>query len=296
MTIIYWGPVDSGKHHLREYAKANLKTWTKWEQFSATKYSYTDIMTREIFTNEDDTYVSTHEIIPWEGTRHTDCYINYKDFTTCDNSQMLEMRKNKSLFTDIKRCLPTDLLLPLYANNGNVYKMQNYGKDQLSNSIEYIKTCRNIMPYKENILTKATMLLNKFMQFNKNNPYGNDVVSAYKNDKALVWQFLDDYCFNVWYFMEQWLRDNNIEYEYFNLDKDSYKQTFGWDNTMINFERKWYRRNSWDMDEVRSNTMARELTVPMPHFETEEHWQQYHELERISKEYIKYTNKSDTRL
>ena len=62
MTIIYWGPVDSGKHHLREYAKANLKTWTKWEQFSATKYSYTDIMTREIFTNEDDTYVSTHEM------------------------------------------------------------------------------------------------------------------------------------------------------------------------------------------------------------------------------------------
>tara|TARA_B100000902_G_scaffold274696_1_gene260540 strand:+ start:408 stop:1289 length:882 start_codon:yes stop_codon:yes gene_type:complete len=292
--------VDYGKHHLREYARANKKTFTKWEQFSATRFSFTDVTTREVFTNENVNVYSYKTTGYKDVHSYTDCYINHKEYVHDSNRA-----DNKTIFVDIQKCLPTDILFPLYANNGVVNKISTYGGEQLDNNIEYIKSCRNIVPFKTNLVSKAALLLNKFCQFNKRNPYGHDVIKAYKNDKQMVYQYLDDYIFNCSYYVEHWLRNNNIEYEYFNLDEDSYKECFGWDNTKLEWDPKWKNvepvppdswfknRDVWDIDEVGD---MRQVTGPIPFFKTDKDWEQYHELEQISKKYISYTNKTHTKL
>ena len=47
-------------------------------------------------------------------------------------------------------------------------------------------------------------------------------------NKNTVYQYLDDYIFNIPRTIEKWLRDNNIEYNHFDIDRGKYIKLFGW--------------------------------------------------------------------
>jgi len=59
-----------------------------------------------------------------------------------------------------------------------------------------------------------------------------DVIAKYKRDKRLIWKYLDSVVKNLrrieWYFQQK-----GIEPVYFNLDRDDYKETFGFEKNEL---------------------------------------------------------------
>ena len=157
MTFVYWGAVDYGKHYLQEYAKANRKSFTNWMKTSAKKYSYTDKMIREHYYS-DEVIRTENDIVDEKFELRS--YTNYIKYIPRPK-EYLERQKNKrkrNIFTDIKKCLPTDVIFPLYSNiimQCNSYHehkelIKNWGHFTEEN-IHFLRNCNNIMPYKEDI-------------------------------------------------------------------------------------------------------------------------------------------------
>tara|TARA_B100001175_G_C19505796_1_gene640786 strand:- start:2474 stop:3271 length:798 start_codon:yes stop_codon:yes gene_type:complete len=265
MTFIYWGAVDTGKHHLQEYAKANKKSFVTWRKTSAKKYSFTsDKQIREYYYT-DETNRTEEDLSEYEEKftlRKQPNYINY----TPKNKNIKKSIK-RDIFTDIKKCLPIDLLFPLYGNNKEIIKNWGHFTDE---NIQWFRTCNNIVPYKKDILDSAICKLDKFNEF-VSTPYKHDVVKAYKENKNFIWIFLDNMIYNSTNYIEGLLKQYNIPYTYFSLDDDDYNSKFGWDVEIKN----------------------KELTHPKIDWHDEE---KYTLIKDIAEEYIKYNTKGDTRL
>ena len=265
MTFIYWGAVDSGKHHVKHFAKINGKSWCKWERDFACKYSHTDIIHKDVYKELPLDY-SAGLLAKENG------YVHYKD------AQLRPQKTN--LFVNIEWCLPCDIIFPMYSNNNCRDKLREYALEQITPNIDFFKSCTNILPYKTDLRTKIQLLLDKFGQFNKT-PWGYDVVEALKHNKKVVYQYLDDYTFNIQGDTEKWLLDNNIPLTYFNMDEDKYADLFGWDiieHDGINYEND------------------RQITSRIPRFDTDEKQQAWKSLEVHVDEYLSQITRKDTRL
>lgn len=80
----------------------------------------------------------------------------------------------------------------------------------------------NVVPYKTNLIDWTTTKLNQ-TDFNR---WGcKDLFDAYKKNKLIVWRCLDEFLLESRN-LERILRNNNINYKYFNLDNDSYLDYF----------------------------------------------------------------------
>lgn len=279
MTFIYWAGVDYGKHHLQEYAKANRKSFTKWHKTSAKKFSYTNDKQIKEYYYKDETNRTEEDIIDKRFELRS--YTNYIKYIPRPK-EYLERQKNKrkrDIFTDIKKCLPTDIIFPLYGiwpgsimqcNSYNGYKgiINDWGH-MTEENIHFLRNCNNIVPYKEDILDSAMCKLDKFYEYT-HTPYKHDVVKAHKENKNYVWIFLDNLIFTSQQYIEQLLQQYNIPYTYFNLDKDNYNEVFGWEIVVDRDVTHPHRR--WDDNE------------------------KYNLIKNIAEEYIIYNKKGDTRL
>ena len=97
------------------------------------------------------------------------------------------------------------------------------------------------------------------------------IIDAYKRDKEIVWNHLDEFT-REQRDIEQALVDNNIPYDYFNLDKDNYKRF----NCDIILPRK-YSHPNFNLEE---NEVNKNFTI----------------LENMAKEYIMVRSLQDVRL
>tara|TARA_B100001093_G_scaffold330079_1_gene315132 strand:+ start:1111 stop:2217 length:1107 start_codon:yes stop_codon:yes gene_type:complete len=88
--------------------------------------------------------------------------------------------------------------------------------------IKTYKSRKNVIPYKENLVDCFASKLKR---------YKRDVIETYKNDKRLIWNHLDGIVRNVRR-NEKYLQDNNIDPVYFNLDRDNYNETFGFEKEL----------------------------------------------------------------
>ena len=265
MTFIYWGAVDTGKHHLQEYAEVNRKSFVTWRKTSAKKYNYTkEKQIREYYYTDEITRTE-EDLTEFKENFTLRKQPNYINYTPKNKNKKKSIKRD--IFTDIKKCLPIDLLFPLYGNNKQVIK--NWGHFTEEN-IQWFRTCNNIVPYKEDILDSAICKLDKFDEF-ASTPYKHDVVQAYKENKNFVWIFLDNMIYNSAHYIEGLLKQYNIPYTYFSLDEGDYNNTFGWDIEIKN----------------------KELTHPKRDWYDDE---KYNLIKDIAEEYIIYNNKGDTRL
>tara|TARA_B100000424_G_C22921296_1_gene490181 strand:+ start:168 stop:1019 length:852 start_codon:yes stop_codon:yes gene_type:complete len=283
MTFIYWGAFDFGKHHLQEYARANRKSYTKWMKTSAKKYSFTnDKQVKEYYYGNET--VRTEEDID-DSRFELRCYDNYIKYIPKPKSdwerQYNKMRKDKfrGKFTDITKCLPSDLIFALYGvNYQNLQHCNSYNDYQkyindlglmTDENINFIRNCNNIVPYKENILDSAISKLDKFSD--AKTPFKHDIVKAYEVNKKFVWIYLDNMLYNHPQWIERLLQQYDIPYTYFNLDKDNYNEVFGWEIVI-----------------------DRDITHPNQRWGGLE--ERYNLVKEIAEDYIKYNMKGDTRL
>ena len=96
----------------------------------------------------------------------------------------------------------------------------------------FLREGMSIVPYKSNRLDSYISKLDGFQDFR---PYINisrsNLFDTYKNDKQIVWKFLDSWNEEVENIANM-LNDKKIPFIYFDLDKDRYEDVFKWDNNL----------------------------------------------------------------
>ena len=90
--------------------------------------------------------------------------------------------------------------------------------------LELYRSRKNVVPYKENLVDCFASKLKRIKKYN--------VLEEYKKDKRRVWSHLDGIVRNVRR-IEKYLQDNKIDPVYFNLDRDDYKDTFGFEKNKL---------------------------------------------------------------
>ena len=95
--------------------------------------------------------------------------------------------------------------------------------------VEKYKTRKNIIPYKEDLIDCFASKLKRYSHSHVLRRYKTEnALELYKIDKGLLWNYLDTVVKQVRR-IDLYLKKNNIETFYFNMDRDSYKDTFGFE-------------------------------------------------------------------
>ena len=140
---------------------------------------------------------------------------------------------------------------------------------------------RNIVPYKSNLVDSSRNLLDLFDEDKDTSwkeRWDNSVFDVYEKDKKTIWKYLDEYVFTKYEDVPKELKKYGIEFEYFDLDKDSYKKTFEIDKDPL------FRLMTY-------NTMDQ-----LKNFPTKETRDRYHRLTDIAKEYVAQCGREDNRI
>ena len=140
---------------------------------------------------------------------------------------------------------------------------------------------RNIVPYKSDLVDSARNLLDLFDEFKETSwkeRWDHSVFDVYETDKETIWKYLDEYVFTKYEEVPRELKKYDIEFEYFDLDKDSYKKTFKIDKDPL-FRLMTYNT----MDQLKN----------FPNKETRD---RYHRLTDIAKEYVAQCGREDNRI
>ena len=123
--------------------------------------------------------------------------------------------------------------------------------------LELYKSRKNIVPYKEDLID---CFASKLKRYKKRN-----IIETYKKDKRVIFKHLDGVVKNLRR-IEKYMTHRGIEPVYFNLDRDDYKEVFG-------FEK---------------NNLPRDTTHPGDYPEREQ-------FEQIAKEYVTMRDMRDMR-
>ena len=281
--FIYWGSYDSGKAHLKHYAKLNNKTNLLW-------------MPNEIRKIKTITHIS--EISWTDETIHRIIYHDLDGFRKCEkienriwknhgfalpdssiNPSIVEERKDRYWLKSSKNKTYSEEHIQKYTQkeyiNTSVYfdLITKYNKfwgddgickplthDTLKNHYDEIledvdlitfilpdwaidaledvlRNSVNIIPYKSNHLDSVISKLDHFKS-----QTGDDLFEVYEQNKNLVWRWLDSFQKEM-DGIEDKLKQRNIPYRMFDLDTDSYPDTFGW---QVDVDRKFsHRGEAW---------------------------------------------------
>ena len=123
--------------------------------------------------------------------------------------------------------------------------------------LNFYKSRKNIIPYKENLVDCFASKLKRIKKYN--------VIEKYNRNKRMVWASLDGVVKNLRR-IEKYLQDADIDAIYFNMDRDDYGEVFG-------FEK---------------NELPRDHTHPGDYPEREQY-------EQIAKEYVTIRDMRDMR-
>ena len=314
MSIIYWTYYNSGKGHLKTSCRGNNKSVIIYNQQGFVRFTYTDD-DREVITQyytENDKLVKN--IVKTSQGRSKDIrarsytwpgeYYNYVD------PHLKEPRKrhidnpvSTMLFTHDQGYMRNafqhpdweDEYLPIFAETDVLFAPYILlGADRIGNfmdgnirpvsqrCMEFVKSCKSILPYKEDLVDSMISKLacfdklkmaRKSLQRKGKPVIYRDLFDAFKKDKEIVYLHLDD-ILRQSRKTEYTLRQLGIPYEYFNLDKDSYAEVFG----------------------MTYNEVPRDHTHPTWDLNDEETYKNWCKVRDIAVQYIEDTNLKDWRL
>ncbi len=101
--------------------------------------------------------------------------------------------------------------------------------DQEKYVIDIYRSRKNIIPYKEDLIDCFASKLKRYSNKHAYHKYKTEDASVlYKLDRNLLWIYLDTVVQQVRR-IERYFKHNNIEAYYFNMDRDGYKDTFGFE-------------------------------------------------------------------
>jgi len=279
MTYYYWGDQDNGKNHLRCYAMQNDKTYLRVDKakkgyvfiktMSNTHHRGIDwiehTITKIIYHNNNGLKVS-------QNTKRS-IYTKFLGIGHLSQIHPYDLKKDKITMSDedIKKYsnikyIDTEIYWYILNNNfkkalqpltkeiiGNKWEdiLENVDCMQVDNSVtEWKKDCLipyfregiNVVPFKSNHLDNYISKLDGFANFIPEIQCGGNLLETYEKDKEFVWLWLDQWNIKLKNIVEK-LRKNKIPFTYFDLDNDSYKNTFkGWDYEL---SRDFTHRKKW---------------------------------------------------
>ena len=290
--FVYWGYRDSGKAHMKHYAKLNNKTSLLTMPNEIRKIKTTTHINEITWTDETIHRTLYHDL---DGFRHCDKierriwkhHDHAQPFSTLnpkikEKENGIKTKKNKIYSEDqIKKytqkeyintevyfdiiakynkfwgddgiCKPlthdtlknhydeildgVDLLLTFGLGEGGCGPSNpaDWFMDDLD---EVFRNSVNIVPYKSNIFDSVVSKLDHYRILTH-----NDLFEDYKKDPKIVWSYLDFYIEGVERIKDN-LKQRNIPFQMFDLDTDSYPDTFGW---QVDVDRKFtHRQSSWN--------------------------------------------------
>ena len=277
--FVYWGGDDSGKAHMKHYAIHNDKTQLLWSRSNRriTKIYSTVHYQGVYWRNETSKKIIYHNI---DGFRKCEQETNsmYHHIQFKHDKSSLNTKTSRSNFYQTKRkrnysqddikkysqieYINTNLYFDIikFVNKlGEVFTRDILDYDEIfkdvdlvsmippefviKDNIELFQSSINIMPYKSNVLdsiiSKLDLYANGFLDPKDER---DDLLDVYNSDKNIIWNYLDEYDRqqnNVIDFLKKY----DIPYQMFDLDNDSYKDTFGWE---IELPRDYtHRKDSW---------------------------------------------------
>ena len=132
--------------------------------------------------------------------------------------------KKKISIDDIPDC---DLIIP-HRNFASGYKGWERVDEQFFQ--QDWNRYHNIIPYKSDLVDYARNGIDLFcieqLRYDTHNLHKHTILEDYQKHKERLWRYLDFVVFGS-DFLQKTLRKAGIKFEYFNLDKDSYKKTYG---------------------------------------------------------------------
>ena len=162
------------------------------------------------------------------------------------------------------------IIEPFHVMGRKMIGSMNKDMSDISDLEKYIlnvyKSRKNIIPYKEDIIDCLASKLKRFSNKHVLQRLSTEDISTIaKIDKGIIWNYFDGIVRNLrrieWYFQQR-----GLEAIYFNLDRDDYKETFGFDN----------------------NSLPRTATHPGEYREREQY-------EQLAKEYVTMRKMKDMR-
>ncbi len=281
IMFVYWGYCDSGKDHIKNYAIHNDKTVLIWhEGRKSIQKIYTTVHHQGVYWRDETVrriiyhYIdgfrkcekkanSIYTKIPY---KHTSSSINPNNSrSNYYHSNYYQLKKNRNYSKDdikkysqieyINTNLYYDIIssyikqicedIPREAHDyGEIFKdvdLVSFVPPEyvIEDNVELLKSSINIVPYKSNILDCIISKLDLYTGV-------DDLLEVYNTDKNIIWNYLDEYNKEQDNVIDL-LKKYNIPYQMFDLDTDSYKDTFGWE---IELPRDYsHRKDSWQDNE-----------------------------------------------
>ena len=277
--FVYWGSHDSGKAHLKHYAKLNNKTSLLW-------------MPNEIRKIKTTTHIN--EITWTDETIHRTLYHDLDGFRKCEkienriwkhhdhaqpNSTINPSIKEKGTKISTNKIYSEDQIRKYtqkeYINTSVYFDMiAKYNKfwgddgickpltsdtlknhyDEILNDVDLITfvlpdwaidDLEDILRNSVNIIPYKSNHLDSVISKldHYRNLTGGDLFEVYETDKNIVWSWLNAYLAEVDH-MKDKLTQRKIPFQMFDLDNDNYPDTFGW---QVDVDRKFSHRGaSWN--------------------------------------------------
>ena len=280
--FVYWGSNDSGKAHLKHYAKLNNKTVLMWWPNEIHKVKTTTHINEWSWADETVHRIKYHDLDGFRKCEKTEnqIWINtflFEGYAATINSTINptikkgNYSKHKKIYTKEqikkytqKEYINTSVYFDIISTCNRAYgdgickplthdTLKNH-YDEILEDVDVIiftlpdwaiddledvlRESVNIIPYKSNQLDSAISKLDHFNNVEKANLF-----EVYKTDKNRVWRYLDWYREEVDNTIDK-LSQHNLPYTLFDLDTDSYPETFGWE---VDVDRKFSHRGvAWN--------------------------------------------------
>ena len=279
---VYWGGSDSGKAHMKHYAIHNDKTQLLWNKSNKriTKIYNTVHYQGVYWRDETNRKIIYHNIDGFRKCeKKTNLIYHHMQFKT--NKSSMNPKNSRSSYYQEKRkrnyskdditkysqieYINTNLyydIIKFYNEVGEVFTREMLDYDEIFKDVEFMsiappefviednlelfQSSINVIPYKSNRLDSIISKLDLFESAFRENPFedqrDDDLLEAYNTDKNKVWNYLDEYDRQQDNVID-FLKKHDISYQMFDLDTDSYKDTFGWE---IELPRDYtHRKDSW---------------------------------------------------
>ena len=217
--FVYWGYWDSGKGHMKKYAKMNSKTVIFYDNNSMRK-----IETNESNTKKTTYYYDNEFISEVTRTKFNPDKRKYRLYIERESEQWrkFEQYGNESLTHD-QLSGHYDTIF----DRGDIFLMNHLLPEFfIVDNITRLRSSCNIVPYHTDLEHMYIPKLDYF-GMNRAEEFGNNLWDIWNHDKDRIFDWLD-----LWeqdlYGLVNRLKKYNISYQYFDLSKDSYVDTFGW--------------------------------------------------------------------
>ena len=237
--FLYWGGVNSGTNHINRLLGFNEKphVWMSG-RFCFDTYTYKDKVeyTTSYFKTKSNQVVTKVISRPVKNPSKETCFVygekyNFIDDRTNENNGNNEIESTTHSLDGFYPYFSENNwhdMLPIIFDTDVVIRPTFLLDDDIS--IPYIKKSINLIPYKTDIIDTLIHKLNifdirkqsrRYMQRTGRPKYFRTIEDAYKTDKNIVWNHLDNIIGHQ-RDIEQQLIDKDITYQHFCLDNQSY--------------------------------------------------------------------------